>query len=104
MTTITTSPKPVLGPLAKQALQLKLEGRKRRKLLVLLAAYADADVQPSARMLRERMGDVSAGQVDALLKALERDGLIRVGWRAGPGEDPFHRRNTYELLMAGSQR
>jgi len=35
-------PEPVLGPLAKRAIRVDVGGRKRQKLLILLAGYADA--------------------------------------------------------------
>jgi hypothetical protein len=70
-------------------------GTKRHRLLCLLAAYADAGVcSPSMRELLGRLDLKNAMQVDALLRALQRDGLVRVRW--GEGE---HERNVYELRL-----
>jgi hypothetical protein len=94
----------VLGERARLALRTDAGGRKRQKLLVLLAAYADAGETPTVRVLIERMGgdlpDRWHGhrvrRVDALLRSLEDQGLIRVDWRpAGTTQ-----RNRYELLFA----
>lgn len=85
---------PVLGPAAKAAARLPIDGTKRRKVLVLIAAYADAgEKSPSIRELAER------ARLDRLIVAnvvdrLARDGLLEVDWRAGPD-----RRNVYRLRL-----
>jgi hypothetical protein len=65
---------PVLGPLARAAAKTPVGGSKRRKLLVLLAAYADAgESSPGAATLATRL-KVPMRVFDGLLAALERDG------------------------------
>jgi hypothetical protein len=91
---VTALRDPVLGELARRALCVDAGGRKRRKLLVLLAAYADAGVEdPPLQALMRRAGIPTAHKADALLRTLETQGLIRVDWAAGRP-----RRNHYELL------
>jgi DNA-binding MarR family transcriptional regulator len=70
---------PVAGPLFKQAARLQVGGQKRRRVLCLLAAYADADpsYRPSVAELAGRLGYKPARLV-ALADALERDGWITV--------------------------
>jgi DNA-binding MarR family transcriptional regulator len=74
-------------------------GRKRLKLLVLLAAYADAEEpSPPARALAERLG-IQISDLDRLLKRLQRDGYLTVAWRKGPNE-----RNVYTLRLGDDER
>ncbi len=75
---------PIMGDLAKAACRLPVEGVKRRKLLVLLAAVADANQGSCVltRATREMLIDRVAGIEDnkklgALLHRLEQDGMIR---------------------------
>jgi SOS-response transcriptional repressor LexA len=92
---VTALRDPILGERARRALLVDAGGRKRRKLLVLLAAYADAGVEdPPLQALMGRAGIRSSRQADALLRALEEQGLIRVDWARGRP-----RRNHYELLI-----
>jgi len=96
---MTERPKPVRGERFERAARLPIEGRKRRRLLALLAAYADASLEPSVNQLATTL-KLDPRKIDALLDALERDGWIRVEWagtgrpgrRSAPG-----RRNRYEL-------
>lgn len=93
----TTTAAPILGEKARLALQVDAGGRKRRKLLVLLAAYADAGISdPPMRELMGRTGIDDVRQVDQLLRMLAKQGLIHVDWAHGRPQ-----RNTYELLFAG---
>jgi hypothetical protein len=105
-----------MGPLAREALRLPLDG-EQRKLLVLIAAYADAgEHSPSLRVLGARLagqerwngrakvnesGDLAIGKLDWLLRGLIRKGLLRVRWRA----EEHTKRNVYELRLGedGSQ-
>jgi hypothetical protein len=83
---------PVLGPQARRAMRLDTGGGKRLRLLVLLAAFADAgEPSPSAKTLRERLG-VDIKTLDALLKRLECDRFLEVAWRSGPNG-----RNVYRI-------
>jgi DNA-binding MarR family transcriptional regulator len=87
---------PVLGPLAKRAMRTDVGGKKRLKLLVLIAAYADAgEPSPAAQTLAERVG-VDIPTFDALLKRLQRDGHLKVARQKGR-----QRRNVYELHLDG---
>ena len=90
---------PVLGERARLALRVDAGGRKRQKLLVLLAAYADVGVtDPPLKALMRRMGMPvdwkSIRQTDVLLRCLEAQGLVRVDWARGRPQ-----RNRYELLF-----
>ena len=96
--------RPVAGPLFRQVAALGVErigGTKRRKLLALLAAYADAgESSPSARVLVATLG-LPGGRwlafrtFDHLLGLLERDGLLRVE-RSPWGSNE---RNRYTLTL-----
>jgi hypothetical protein len=86
---------PVAGPLFRAAAAVPVDGTKRHRLLCLLAAYADGgEHSPPVRALAARLGFDDAHGLDALLRALERDGHLRVRWRAGRGG-----RNVYELRI-----
>lgn len=86
---------PILGKTAKLAMRTHAGGHERQKLLVLLAAYHDAGEQPTVNALTARLG-LTPGQTHSLLRALERQGLIRVQW-APPKS---WRRNEYQLLFS----
>ena len=91
---------PILGERAKLAMRTDAGGHKRQKLFVLLAAYADAgEAHPPVRALLSRMGMGQTlrevHQIDALLGALEKQGLIRVEWSPRGS----HRRNRYALTI-----
>jgi DNA-binding MarR family transcriptional regulator len=91
-------PEPRAGELFALAAKVPAGGAQRRKLLLLLAAYADAgEPSPPVRQLAKRLR-MPIGGVDALLKLLERDGHLVVHWRAGDG-----RRNLYELRLGEGQ-
>jgi len=84
--------RPVLGPLARAAMRVPVGGNKRRKVLVLIAAFLDTgESSPSIRQLSERC-HLDRPLVCQLVSRLARDGLIEVEWRAGP-----ERRNIYRL-------
>jgi hypothetical protein len=72
---------PVMGERARVACGLAVEGTKRRKLLVLLAAYADANggaCAPSTEALLERIPAIgNAGKLYGLVRRLADDGLVR---------------------------
>jgi DNA-binding transcriptional ArsR family regulator len=79
----------------KRASKVKIEGRKRRALLLLLAAYADAGCDdPAANELVARIKDLNIGGFDGLLRLLEEAGLVTVD--RDPGQ---RRRNRYALLL-----
>jgi DNA-binding MarR family transcriptional regulator len=88
-----TRPQPIAGPLFAQAYRLPMEGAKRRKLLCLIAAYADAGVaNPSLDELANRLGH-KPRTVVGLLMRLEQDGLI---------SRPKRRRITLHLESEGA--
>ncbi len=70
-----------MGPLARAACALPIEGTKRRKLLVLLAAYADGNggvCAPSTGELLARIPAISnTGKLYGLVCRLADDGLLR---------------------------
>jgi hypothetical protein len=72
---------PVMGPLARRACSLSIEGEKRRRLVVLLAAFADANdgaCAPSTEALLERIPAIgNAGKLYGLVRRLADDGLVR---------------------------
>jgi hypothetical protein len=85
---------PVMGPLACRACSLSIEGAKRRRLLILLAACADANEGrccPSPALLLERVPALKGDKAKlfSVLKRLADDGFIRVLPRGG----------GYELLF-----
>ena len=83
---------PTLGPLAKAAMRVET-GSKRRKLLVLIATYADAgEESPAAGTLAAKLGR-PVPVLDALLAALEREGLLEVERRPPP------QRNAYRVVL-----
>lgn len=72
---------PVLGPQAKTALRLPIEGQKRRKLLTLIAAYADAgNHEPSLRMLAARLSFIRPELVRGHPR-VPYTGLLHLLWR-----------------------
>jgi DNA-binding MarR family transcriptional regulator len=80
-----------LGPEAERALRAPLEGTKRRKILVLIAAYLDAGRDnPSITELaaRARLRRIA---VVGIVDHLEREGHLAV-------EREPNRRNRYSLL------
>src|SRR5687767_7016507 len=96
------APSPVAGPIFKRAAALPVEGAKRRKLLCLLAAYADAGETSPAMVELARRLELDPVVVDHLLDALVRDGLLKVEW-AGKGRPGARasagRRNVYALVL-----
>jgi DNA-binding transcriptional ArsR family regulator len=90
---------PILGSRARQAADISKPWRddSGRRVLILLAAYADAgEISPSIRELTERL-KLTIPQLDAELRKLAAGGLIWVEWHA----DPRDNRNRYRLLFAG---
>ena len=84
---------PVMGLRARVACRVEVEGEKRRRLLVLLAAVADGNdgvCRPSPALLLERVPAIrDKAKLFAILKRLADDGLIR----------PLPRGGGYELLF-----
>jgi hypothetical protein len=70
---------PVMGPLARRACSLEVEGAKRRRLLVLIAAYADAGVRnPSPDGVLARIPAIpNAAKLQGVRRRLVEDGFIR---------------------------
>lgn len=72
---------PVMGERARVACGVEVGGAKRRRLLVLLAAYADAGggvCNPPVDELLGRIPSIgSAQKLFGLARRLEADGLIR---------------------------
>lgn len=93
-------PDPVLGPHARATMKwtashLPPDSIRRRKLLVLLAAYADAGVaDPPFSLLMPRL-KVGPFKLDHLLKRLELDGLLAIDW----GDKDAQQANRYQLLF-----
>ena len=86
---------PIMGPLARGACALPIEGSKRRKLVVLIAAYADAGVcHPSTHALLERIPEMkgSAKKLYGCVRRLQEDGLIR----------QLPKNSGFELLFPGA--
>jgi predicted transcriptional regulator len=85
---------PVFGPKARAVARLDIEGNKRRKVLVVIAAYQDAGSTPSVRDIAKRCGLRDWRHVDVLLKRLRKDGLLQVKKESG-------KRNVYSLTCLG---
>jgi DNA-binding MarR family transcriptional regulator len=93
-------PKPVAGPLFRQAAKIDAGGDKRRKLLCLLAAYADAGIDdPSIAQLAKR-AQIPRGIVVVVVEKLEAAGLLAV-YRGDPTRQE---RNRYTLYLDGRKR
>jgi DNA-binding transcriptional ArsR family regulator len=93
------TPQPRAGANFVQAARTPVGGDKRRRLLCLLAAYADVGVDdPPIRSLSRRLR-LPVPTIDELLKQLERDGLVSIRWKAGQPNTEGHRRNRYELRL-----
>lgn len=102
------TPNPIGGERFKLAAKTTVGGDPgNRKVLLLLAAYADAgEHSPPMRELARRL-NMPVPEVDTRLAILSRQGLIWVSW------SPYHRhgkqtrpelkgwRNHYTLLFAG---
>lgn len=72
---------PVLGPLARGAARMKIvddQGGRLRRLLILIAAFADAgEDAPLVADLACRLG-VNAGAIPSMLRELARQDLIYI--------------------------
>jgi hypothetical protein len=104
MTTAVRTAKPVLGPRARAAMKIDAGGRVESKLLILLAAYADAgEASPTVVELAKRMR-LRVKSIDRVLDLLVAARLIEVEWAGGkapPGKragKPGHR-NVYRVLL-----
>jgi hypothetical protein len=76
MTATRPDVKPRRGPCFERAVRLRIEGTKRRKLVVLLAAFLDAgQVSCRADTLGEII-DVPTRTATALLERLRSDGYV----------------------------
>jgi DNA-binding transcriptional ArsR family regulator len=85
MTATTQQPqKPVAGPTFRRVAAMNIAGAKRRKVLALIAAYIDGGCRPPTTGQLARHLGLSGQKVAALLKRLERDGLV-VPTRCGRG-------------------
>jgi len=96
---------PIAGPLFRAALKAELADdphqRDNRKLLALIAAFADAgESSPTVRDLAKRVGFAGkyrTKKLDKRLRELERDGALVVLW----GNKSQLERNRYELTFGG---
>jgi hypothetical protein len=99
---IVTAP-PIAGSLFREVAGIPTEtigGNKRKRLLALLAAFADAgEERPPVRLLARQARLGSRKAVVQLLKQLEEDRWIRVSWASGYGE-----RNRYRLTLDREER
>jgi hypothetical protein len=91
-----TTVKPTAGPQFRWAARQDVGGQKRRRLLCLIAAFADAgEPSPPVNVLARQANLGGWRVVDGLLAALERDGFIQVRWAGGYGKG----RNAYTLRL-----
>lgn len=82
-------------PNVHRAMQAPVTGNKRRKLLVLIAAFIDAGrCDPSVTELAQRSG-LPRQAVVAIVDRLEKDGLLKVRPVAGG-------RNRYTLMLGAN--
>jgi predicted transcriptional regulator len=85
---------PVVGDSFRRAMEVKLDGRKRKQLFLLLAAFRDADpdYSPSANELCSRVPGRRIEAFDGVLARLEDVGLVEVD------RDPEQRRRSRYAL------
>jgi hypothetical protein len=92
---------PVMGVRARRACALPVEGEKRRRLLVLLAAFADGNdgvCRPSTGELLGRIPAMrDAKKLFGVARRLEEDGYIRLVRGRGSG-------GGWELLFLDADR
>src|SRR6266542_39731 len=73
-------------PTVTRVARLPIEGVKRRKVMLLLAAFADEGVRPGLNQLAERAAigqpHLEPPKLSQVLKRLETDGLVRVHRRS----------------------
>ena len=94
-------PKPVAGLLFRQAARLDGAHTQRGRLLALIAAYADAGCDsPPFNVLLGPLGIEDGKQLDALLRQLQREGLLRVRW----GSKAKRERNVYRVRLDAPRR
>src|SRR5690348_9018925 len=87
--------KPRAGETFRAVARLQIAGQQRRKLLALIAAYADAgERSPRVKLLAATLG-VHPGGIDSLLHMLVDDGLLVVRW----GDKTKFERNAYTVLL-----
>jgi hypothetical protein len=76
---------PVLGKRAQAAMRTDVGGRKRLKVLVIIAAFADAGrTDPTIRELAERT-KLPRNTVVQLIEKLEEDGHLAIAPKDGAG-------------------
>jgi hypothetical protein len=93
--------RPVAGQKFQSAVQTKVKGKKTHKLLVLIAAYQDADpsYDPSVNELMARLGDgFQISWFDDLVVSLEEQGFLEVD--RCPEQS---RRSIYTLRLPGNE-
>ncbi len=92
--TVEQARAPVMGERARAACALTPPGQKRRRLLVMLGACADAnggECKPSPALLIERVAGIETKvKLFSILKRLEEEGFIR-----------RRREGGYDLLFLG---
>ena len=81
-------------PTARRVLKAEMKGVRHRRVLAVIAAYQDEGHAPSLREIAKRAKVQDWGTAQALIRSMERDGLVRVEW-ATNGVD----RNLYEVLV-----
>jgi hypothetical protein len=82
------------GPMFAAAVRTPVAGEKRRKVLTMLGAYADAGINDPAIRELAAGAKLPKSLVCRLVDLLERDGLISIARRRGPD-----RRNVYRLTF-----
>lgn len=110
MTDATQAPKrgrkrpdvtPKAGPTFRAVAALSIEHPNARKLLALIAAYADAgEPSPRAKVLQRRAGFDYMAQVDGNLRRLEEAGLLEIQW----GDQKKKQRNRYRVILPETTR
>lgn len=86
-----------IGPNARRALAMPIEGSKRRRVLLAVALYADGGrADPSISEIAEH-AKLSRDIVVSIVDGLEADGLLGVS----RGDCAAGERNVYMLLTEG---
>ncbi len=82
---VSMSSEQVIGPLTRQALEAELPGKKRHKLLVVIAQHLDRGEEPTAQELLDQCPELESQNpydafavFDQILACLEREGRVHI--------------------------
>jgi hypothetical protein len=93
---------PQAGPLFARVAKMPIADAELRRVLALIAAYADAGQDDPALNELGRRLDISWGRVESCIRVLEHDGLLAVRWVTDE-EKARKVRNRYRVLAGDWQ-